>query len=159
MAEYSKEIRKKVGTGKILIPGTACILLNERDEILLQLRSSNRKWGCPGGLMDIGETVIESLKREVFEETNLTIENPVLLGIYSGTTFEGKYPDGNEIASVLMAFIVREFSGELRCDEESLEMKFFNVRELSRNLHPHHGPYLHDFKKWLLKEIDIPVVF
>ncbi|MES2765075.1 MAG: NUDIX domain-containing protein [Bacteroidota bacterium] len=159
MAEYSKEIRKKIGTDKILIPGTACILLNEKNEILLQLRSSNKTWGCPGGLMDIGETVIESLKREVFEETNLRIENPLLLGIYSGKDFEGKYPNGNEIASVLMAFIVSEFSGELRGNDESLEMKFFKIDELPQNLHRHHAPYLCDFKKWFLKELEIPVVF
>lgn len=60
---------------------------------------------------------------------------------------------------MLVAFIVTEFSGELRGDDESLDMKFFKVTELPENLHPHHAPYLRDFKKWLLKEIRIPVVF
>lgn len=158
MSDYVKKLREKIGTEKILIPSTACIILNENDEILLQQRM-NKTWGCPGGLMDIGETVIESLKREVLEETNLKIENPQLFGIYSGKDYEAKYPDRNETASVLMVFVVKEFAGELRSDSESLELRFFKTDNLPENLNKYHAPYLIDFKKWLLKEIGIPVVF
>ena len=50
-----------------------CFVLNEKNEVLLQLRSDNGKWGHPGGFMEFGETVEDTARREVFEETGLKL--------------------------------------------------------------------------------------
>nr|WP_244297502.1 NUDIX domain-containing protein [Brevibacillus antibioticus] len=41
-------------------------------------------WGLPGGLLEIGETFEETVRREVLEVTNLKISQIKLFGIYSG---------------------------------------------------------------------------
>ncbi|MGM8216741.1 NUDIX domain-containing protein [Bacillaceae bacterium W0354] len=41
--------------------------------ILLQRRTDDDIWGIPGSILEIGETFEEAVKREVNEETNLSL--------------------------------------------------------------------------------------
>lgn len=53
------------------------VVLNEKGEILLLdhvLRPASG-WGIPGGFMNFGEQAHEAVKREIFEETGLEIED------------------------------------------------------------------------------------
>ncbi|MBN1585367.1 NUDIX domain-containing protein, partial [Candidatus Uhrbacteria bacterium] len=52
--------------------------VNERGDILLV--KNRRGWGFPGGHPEGGETVLETLKREVSEESNAEIEPIGLVG-------------------------------------------------------------------------------
>ena len=67
-------------------------------------------WEFPGGKIENGESEKESLKREIQEELNLTVEVGVPL-----TPTEYSYEDGKVIR--LIPFLVREFSGEFRLAE------------------------------------------
>ena len=51
------------------------VIKNEKEELLVIFE---KKWNCwvfPGGKMEPNETPLEAAKREVFEETNLVIED------------------------------------------------------------------------------------
>lgn len=124
----------KVGHDKVLIPSTAAVILDKNDNLLLHLRSDSMTWGLPGGLMDVGETIVESVKREVFEETGLTIKNPQLFGIFSGPEFEAKYPNGDETSSVAMGFYTNTFEGTIAESNESLKIEFFQLNNLPENM-------------------------
>lgn len=55
-------------------------LVKYKDKFLIVKRNSNmemypNKWSFPGGKVIPGETLFETLKREIKEETNLDIEN------------------------------------------------------------------------------------
>jgi 8-oxo-dGTP pyrophosphatase MutT (NUDIX family) len=158
MHEYIKSIREKVGNEKLLVPATACIVLNEREEVLLQLRSDTRHWGCPGGIMDIGETAVESVRREVMEETGLTITDPWLFGVYSGNRYEGRYPNGDEIAVVQLAFVAEDFEGDPAGDHESVALDFFPLGRLPEPIVPHHHEFLIHFREYLGGQRTIPYV-
>ncbi len=65
---YIQSLRKVIGTKPIIAPGSAVIVLNEQNEILLQLRSDTNDWGIPGGGMEIGDSLEETARKELFEE-------------------------------------------------------------------------------------------
>ncbi len=72
---YIEELRKVVGTRPLILVGSAIIILNDNQEVLLQYRSDTYDWGVPGGAMELGETTEETARRELFEETGLTAKN------------------------------------------------------------------------------------
>jgi 8-oxo-dGTP pyrophosphatase MutT (NUDIX family) len=158
MPDYIKDLRAKVGTQKLLVPSTACIVTNEREEVLLQLRTDTRCWGCPGGIMDIGETPVESVRREVYEETGITLLDPWLFGVYAGGGYEGRYPNGDELAVVQLAFVAEQYEGEPSPAEESLDLRFFPIGALPSDLAPHHQEFLHHYREYLNGRRSVPVV-
>ena len=51
--------------------------------LLLMRRSDNGYWGLPGGFVELGESVTEATRREVFEETGWEVAVGALIGVYS----------------------------------------------------------------------------
>nr|WP_312667445.1 NUDIX hydrolase [Tissierella praeacuta] len=134
VGDYVRELRKLIGSRPAILCGAGVIIINAKEEILLQHRMDNDLWAVPGGAVELGETVEETATREVFEETGLKVGNLKLLGIYSGEDTYYKYPNGDEVYWITIAFISNEFEGELRPDNyESKECKFFSVDELPEN--------------------------
>ena len=64
--------------------GTSIIPLLSDGRIVLIFRRDDELWGLPGGLVDWGEDIATSAKREMLEETGLTLTAiDRLVGIYS----------------------------------------------------------------------------
>ncbi|WP_202409876.1 NUDIX domain-containing protein [Halobacillus litoralis] len=61
--DYVKELRKDVGTKPLILPGAVVIIENDQQEILLQHRKDGG-WGLPGGLMELGESLEDTARRE-----------------------------------------------------------------------------------------------
>ena len=130
---YISEIRKFVGHAPIMCCAAGAIILDKDNRILLQKRSDVNLWGNPGGAMELGEDIEETLKREINEETGLQIINPEFFTIYSGEDEHLIYPNGDEVFYVNVVYIVREYTGDLTKDEESEELKFFKMNEIPSN--------------------------
>ncbi len=125
---YIEDMRNLVGNHPLILIGSHAIILNEKDEVLLQLRTDFNRWGIIGGALEYNETLEDALKREVFEETGLIIKNPELFRTYSGPDFFQIYPSGDQVHGVLVVYICREFYGELVCNQsESKELRFFHL--------------------------------
>ena len=60
----------------------AAVITDGHDRALLIQRADNGRWEPPGGVLELGETIHEGLRREVREETGLVIEPGQLTGVY-----------------------------------------------------------------------------
>ena len=58
------------------------IVTDDRGRALLIRRRDNHHWEPPGGVLELGETIEDGLRREVGEETGLDVEPGPLTGIY-----------------------------------------------------------------------------
>lgn len=132
--EYIKDLRSYIGHKPILMCACGCLIFNEKNQVLLQKRSDDNLWGNPGGSMDLGETIYETVTREVYEETNLKLQDLELFAIYSGEEQHHIYPNGDEVYLVNILFKTSHYSGELKSDEESKELKFFDLNHLPDNI-------------------------
>lgn len=121
----------------LLQDGAAAIILNNQGQILLQSRADRDKWGLPGGCQELGERFQDTIIREVKEETNLDVkeEDLELIDIVSGPTRRNEYPNGDVVINNTALYLIRNFSGELKWDSESKEMKFFSLDNLPENQH------------------------
>lgn len=86
------------------------------------------------------------MKREVFEETNLTLNELKLFGIYSGKNGFGQYANGDKVFSVQIIFLATDFEGEMiHSNEESRELRFVHKNEIPENLNSHQAPFILDW--------------
>lgn len=119
----------------LLQDGAAVVIVNEEGQILLQSRADRDKWGLPGGCQELGERFQDTIIREVKEETNLDIseEDLEVIDVISGKSRRNEYPNGDVVINNTVLYCVKKYSGELKWDSESKEMKFFNLDNLPIN--------------------------
>lgn len=67
--------------------------------------ADTHEWGYAGGSVEIDETVEDTAKRELFEETGLVAEELELLGVYSGKHMHNIYPNGDEVSNIDIVYV------------------------------------------------------
>lgn len=103
---------------------TVLCLLYKDNRILLQNRTKKdwKGYTLPGGHVELGESFVDAVIREMKEETNLDVVHPQLCGVKQFPIENGRY--------VVFLFKSNEFSGELKSSDEG-EMIWVNRNELS----------------------------
>src|SRR4051794_5100899 len=64
----------------------AAVITDEFGRVLITQRRDNGHWEPPGGVLETEESILDGLKREVREETGLTVEPVRLTGVYKNMT-------------------------------------------------------------------------
>lgn len=135
---YLEEVRALVGNRMLLIPGVRCILLNQLDQVLLERRSDFGVWGLPGGSAEPGEDVVDTMKRELLEETGLSAEQLAPFGYGSQPAYETfKFPNGDH-AQFFSLMMWGRVGGPAvpRVSAESTELEWFYLERLPDRILP-----------------------
>ncbi len=101
-----------------------CMLQRADGCVLVQDRLDPR-WGgltFPGGHVEPGESLVESVVREMREETGLTIRHPRLVG-----TKGWMQDDGSRY--IVLLYVVREYEGEL-CGSPEGPVHWMSLEEM-----------------------------
>jgi 8-oxo-dGTP pyrophosphatase MutT (NUDIX family) len=107
----------------IVVAATAFVQ-DDQGRVLLQRRTDNNLWALPGGTQDIGETLAQTVVREVLEETGITVEVLDIVGIYSNPNHVIEYSDGEVRQQFNVCFRARPIAGELAISDESSDVRW-----------------------------------
>lgn len=135
-------MRVMIGHQPLLLAGSNVIILDERGNILLQQRL-NGHWGLPGGLLELGESLEDTARSEVLEETGLTVENLLFLNVFSGREYFFTLPNQDQIHVITALYLCRTYRGEMVMNtEESKDLKFMPSEHLPVNTETEYRDYI-----------------
>ena len=106
--------------------GVFAIIFDDRQRVLcVRMNYASKNWTTPGGKVEPGESPIEAVKREVFEETGYRVEPKQLIGVYAKL-----YND-----DLVLCFEAEALSRELwEPNHEISEMRYFARDELPKEM-------------------------
>lgn len=115
-----------------------CIIDIEEKIVLIKRENPPFGWAIPGGFVDEGETVEDAVRREMKEETNLSLENLKQLHVYSDPARD---PRGHTVSVVFTAVGV----GEPKAQDDAKEIGLFTEDTLPDDIAFDHRKILTDY--------------
>ena len=120
-----------------VVPSVVAIVQDERGRLLMIHKTDNNKWALPGGGHEIGESVAETVVREVKEETGYDVEVVTITGTYTDPGHVMAYDDGEVRQQFSLAFRAKLLGGAPRTSDESDQVEWVDPKELDElQLHP-----------------------
>jgi 8-oxo-dGTP diphosphatase len=99
------------------------LLVNDNRYLLFKRRDSNL-YALPGGHVEEGETPLDAVIREIYEELNITIPNVKLVG---------RYPYKNEVLNVYYYNNTEFDTSSILLDDEHSDYRWFTYYEVLKS--------------------------
>lgn len=109
---------RRMGAGVAVLRG---------EEVVLVRRGDNALWDVPGGGSDAGESPEDTARRELREETGLSVGALRSLGVFP---HRHTYPDGNVVAWETHVFTADFAGGESRASDDAAEVRWWPLSAL-----------------------------
>lgn len=132
---------------KNAIPAVACVVLNEKDEILIIKRlvePNPNEWALPSGYIEINQSPEEAAIAEMQEETGLNGRIKQFLGYYDGYS-----PIYEKVLS--LGYWLEITGGELQAGDDAGEAKFVAYDNLPKLAFLAHTYFVKKMRKILGK--------
>ncbi|MFF3067165.1 NUDIX hydrolase [Kitasatospora sp. NPDC057936] len=120
-----------------VVPSVTAVVTDAEGRLLLIHKTDNDLWALPGGGHDIGESVADTVVREVLEETGIDVEVAAVVGLYTDPGHVMAYDDGEVRQQFSICFKARPIGGTLRTSSESKEVRWVDPADLDDlDIHP-----------------------
>jgi 8-oxo-dGTP pyrophosphatase MutT (NUDIX family) len=120
-----------------VVPSVVAVVCDGHSRLLMIQHSDNHLWALPGGGHELGESISETVVREVREETGIEVEVTGLVGLYTNPHHVITYGDGEVRQQFSIAFTARLLGGQLRRSTESCQVRWVHPDELDQlAIHP-----------------------
>lgn len=120
-----------------VVPSVVAIVRDEQGRVLMIHKTDNDRWALPGGGHEPGESITDTVVREVKEETGYDVEVETITGTYTNPRHVMAYDDGEVRQQFSIAFRARLIGGERRTSSESDEVEWLTPEQIEGlNLHP-----------------------
>ena len=115
------------------IPGVGAIIVGKQGLLLIRRDKDPAKglWSIPGGVVEVGETQVQAIHREVAEETGIQVEVIEMIGTYDLILKDSQ----NRIKYhyVLIHYLTRALSSTIRPESPDGEIQWFKIDQLPDN--------------------------
>ncbi|AYG82802.1 RNA pyrophosphohydrolase [Streptomyces hundungensis] len=120
-----------------VVPSVTAVVRDADGRLLIIHKTDNDLWALPGGGHDIGESISDTVIREVLEETGITVEVDGVVGLYTNPEHVLAYDDGEVRQQFSICFRAHPTGGNLRTSSESKEVRWVDPADLDDlNIHP-----------------------
>ncbi|MFC8503157.1 NUDIX hydrolase [Pedococcus sp. NPDC057267] len=120
-----------------VVPSVVAIVQDDAGRVLMIHKTDNNLWALPGGGHEIGESVSDTVVREVKEETGYDVEVVGITGTYTNPRHVMAYDDGEVRQQFSIAFRARLVGGEATPSTESREVRWIAPKDLENlDIHP-----------------------
>lgn len=120
-----------------VVPSVVAVVEDDAGRVLLILKTDNNRWALPGGGHEVGESIADTVVREVKEETGFDVEVEAITGTYTDPGHVMAYDDGEVRQQFSIAFRARLIGGEARTSSESREVRWLSAVEIAKlDMHP-----------------------
>lgn len=120
-----------------IVVAVTAFVRDEAGRLLLIRRTDNDLYAIPGGALELGETLTQTVQREVMEETGIAVKVTGLIGVYSDPTHVVEFTDGEVRQEFSICFRANPTGGDLRTSDESKEVLWVAPTDLDAlNIHP-----------------------
>jgi len=121
--------RPIVGVGGVLIENGKALLIRRGSEPLLG------QWSIPGGTLELGETIVEGVARELLEETGITVNVLDLIEVFERINPYSP-PESREVAPrprfhfVIVDYLCEKISGEAKSGGDATDVVYVAEEDL-----------------------------
>ncbi|MEV7445636.1 NUDIX domain-containing protein [Streptomyces sp. NPDC091204] len=120
-----------------VVPSVTAVVRDDQGNVLLIHKTDNNFWALPGGGHDAGETISQTVVREVQEETGISVIVEDIVGLYTDPAHVMAYDDGEVRQQFSICFHARPVGGSLRTSSESKEVRWVSPADLDElDIHP-----------------------
>ena len=114
------------------IIGVGGIIFNNRSVLLVKRdqEPARGQWSLPGGVVELGETLIEALRREIFEEVSIKIKVQGLVRLLDRIIYDkGKKVQFHYVIADYWGWIV---SGQPRPASDVSDARFVHINQIRK---------------------------
>ncbi len=111
-----------IGVGAVIVDRGRALLVRRATEPLLG------EWSVPGGMLELGETLRDGVRREVREETGIDVEPGQVIDV-----FDSIFADAlgrTQYHYVLIDYLCRPLAGEARAASDVSDVRWVSLEAL-----------------------------